>query len=196
MGARGRRVRIGMGRAAVVIAVGLVLGFTGCGSSSGSSGAGDGSTSTSSTSRRESTAPAGGSGEIKDLCTVITAADAATVFGQSAQETEASDADPLVSGVCLYRFAGDDPTGRNLLQIRTYPGPQFYGDGLYPQRQSLSGLGTKAFKVVNPAARTISIQFVKDGTTGTIDYSAAIGVDLLPREAPLVKIANKLAASV
>ena len=175
-----------------VAVLGVVVVAAGCGSSTASK--------TSSPSTPPSTSSAGASStknaEPKDLCTVITAADAAALFRESAEPTPSSGAEQLVSGLCLYHHPGDDLTTRNLLQIRTYPGVQFYGERLFPKRRAVSGLGMKAFEDVNTTTHKVVIQFVKNRSTGIVDYSTGVGVDVRTRTAMVQTLAKKLAASL
>ncbi len=180
---------IGVGGSVVIL--GVPVSVTGCGSSAGSK---------SSTPTKP---PAGSSaGTIatnakpKDLCAVVTASDAAALFGESAEPTTSSGAEKLVSGLCLYHHPGDDLTIRNLLQIRTYPGVQFYGELLFPKHTAVSGLGPKAFEDVNTTTHKVVIQFVKNGSTGIVDYSTGPGVDVRTRTAVVQTLAKKLAASL
>lgn len=174
-------------RVGVLVGVGATVMLAACGSSA----------SPKSDSQVSTTSKASGSGGTpKDLCTVITADDAATVFGESAQPKASPGAERLVSGRCLYHHEGDDLTVRNLLQLRIYPGGQFYSATLFPKKKSLSGIGDKAFEDVNTTTHTVEIQFVKDGKTGTVNYSAGASVDMESRVPALVAIAKKLAASM
>ena len=171
----------------VFVGVATAAMLAACGSSSASKPSSQGSTTSKS---------AGKTSAPKSLCTVITADDAATVFGEPAQATESSSAEPLVSAVCIYHHAGDALTVRNFLQVRIYPGEQFYGERVFPNRKSLTGIGEKAFEVVKNARHTVDVQFVKDGKTGTVNYSAGSAVDVESRVPDLVVIAKKLAASM
>ena len=184
-----RRVFVAVRAVAVFTVLGAI---TGCGSSTGSK------TSTP-------TKPPAGSGagtigtrnaKPKDLCALITATDAAQLFGESAEPMPSSGAEKLVSGLCLYHHPGDALTIRNLLQIRTYPGAQFYGERLFPKRRAVSGLGMKAFEDVNTTTHKVVIQFVKNGSTGIVDYSTGVGVDVRTRTAVVQTLAKKLAASL
>jgi len=96
----------------------------------------------------------------------------------------------------LYRHPGDELTVRNLLQVRTYQGEQFYGERLFPKRTALSGLGSRAFEDVNTSSHKVVIQFVKGGTTGVVDYSTGAGVDVRARASGVLTLAKKLAASM
>ena len=127
---------------------------------------------------------------------MITPTDAAGLFEESAEPTSSSGAEKLVSGLCLYHHPGDNLTVRNLLQIRTYPGEQFYGERLFPKRTAISGLGSRAFEDANTTSHKVVIQFVKGGVTGVIDYSTGAGVDVRSRASAVRKLAKKLAASM
>ena len=127
---------------------------------------------------------------------MITPTDATGLFEESAEPTSSSGAEKLISGLCLYHHPGDDLTVRNLLQIRTYPGGQFYGERLFPNRRAISGLGSRAFEDVNTTAHKVVIQFVKGGATGVVDYSTGAGVDVRTRASAVLALAKKLAASL
>jgi|GEM_PF-4409976 hypothetical protein len=174
-------------RVGVVVGVGMAVVLAACGSSA---------TPKSDSQASTTSKPSGSASTSKDLCTVITADDAATVFGESAQIKTSPSAEPLVSGLCLYHHEGDDFTVRNLLQIRIYPGEQFYGEKLFPKKKSLSGIGDKAFEDVNATTHKVEIQFVKDGKTGTINYTTGASADIESRVPALVAVAKKLAASM
>lgn len=177
-------------RGAALGVVGLVVLVAACGSSSSSKPAAKAATSSSKPT------PAASGATSKDLCTVISPDDAATVFGESAQPKPSANPEPLVSGICLYHHEGDDLTVRNLLQIRVYKGEQFYGERLFPNRKALSGIGDKAFEDVSTTRHKVDIQFVKDGKTGTINYTTGASADVGSRVPALVAIAKKLAASM
>ena len=127
---------------------------------------------------------------------MITPTDAAGLFEESAEPTSSSGAEKLVSGLCLYHHPGDNLTVRNLLQIRTYPGEQFYGERLFPKRTAISGLGSRAFEDANTTSHKVVIQFVKGGATGVVDYSTGAGVDVRTRAQMVLTLAKKLAASM
>ena len=73
---------------------------------------------------------------------------------------------------------------------------RYDGALLFPKRTAVSGLGTKAFEDVNTTAHKVVIQFVKNGSTGIIDYSTGAGVDVQTRRAVVRTLAKKLAASL
>jgi hypothetical protein len=176
----------------------LALVLAACGSSSSSkSSAGAGSSSTTAVSPDSSTTTSGSAGTTpKNLCTVITPADAAAVFGESA-ETKAPDVPtPFVTGICFYHHPGDDLQTRNLLQIRIYPGEKFFSAKLFPNSQTVAGLGDRAFVHVNTLAHTVQVDFVKNGKTGSIFYSAGQAVDVPARTAAVEAVAKKLAGTM
>lgn len=176
-----------------VLVLGVLAAVGGCGSSVASKSSNEpkqlSTTSNSSVDGATNSKP-------KDLCAVVTATDAAGLFGESAEPTPSSGAEKLVSGLCLYHHAGDDLTVRNLLQIRSYPGAQFYGERLFPKRMAIAGLGSKAFEDVNTTSHKVVIQFVKGGSTGVVDYSTGAGVDVRSRASVVRSLAKKLAASM
>lgn len=173
-----------------VVAVSALLGLSACGSS--------GSTTKSTPAPAKVLTSSSSRPSVKgsDLCAVITAADAATVFAESAQSGPAPGPEPLATGVCIYRHDGDDLKIRNLLQVRVYPGPQFYGERLFPKKTSLSGIGSRAFEAVNFRSHKVEIQFVQHGKTGAVNYTAGAGVDVAAREPAVLAIAKKLAAAM
>jgi len=183
------------------VAVGLTvlaLVLAACGSSSSSkSSAGGGSSSTTAKAVASSTTTTGASTNTpKSLCAVVTPTDAAAVFGETA-ETKAPDVPtPFVTGICFYHHPGDDLQTRNLLQIRVYPGEKFFSAKLFPNSQTVSGLGDKAFVHVNTVANTVQVDFVKNGKTGSIFYSAGRAVDVPAKAAAVEAVAKQLAASM
>lgn len=171
------------------------LALAACGSSATSSTQGSSrpadSTSSASNSKGNSSSKAK-----FDVCAVITPADAATVFTETATSQPSASAEPLVSGLCIYSHPGDDLQVRNLLQIRVYPGEQFYGERLFPSATALSGSGDKGFIDVDPKQHTIDLQFVKNGTTGVIAYTTGPGVDIATRADAVKAVGKKLAAAM
>ena len=171
------------------VALGVLAAVAGCGSSAASTNSSEAKPPSTSVAGAQNSKP-------KDLCAVITPTDATGLFEESAEPTSSSGAEKLVSGLCLYHHPGDEITIRNLLQIRTYPGAQFYGERLFPKRMAISGLGSRAFEDVNTTSHKVVIQFVKGGATGVIDYSTGAGVDVRTRASVVLALAKKLAASM
>lgn len=174
-------------------AAGLLLVLAACGSSGGESSPNSDGTTGSSTAPTEKAGK--GKGKV-DVCAVITAVDAAALFGESAEVQTSPSPEPLVSGLCIYSHPGDPLDVRNLLQVRVYPGEQFYGERLFPNATKLKGFDAKGFVEVNPKAHKIDLQFVKGGRTGVIAYTTGAGVDIAAREDVVRTIGKKLAAAM
>lgn len=158
MGSKRRFLAAVAGLAAVVLA--------GCGSSSGL---------TSGDSRPSPTnggdASSGSNSKI-DVCKIITPADAQKVVGGPVAVQTPSSTESLASGVCTYKATGGG-IRVSLLQVRVYPGPQFYGEQAGPNTKSLDLDGTdKAFVRETAGGKRVDVQFVKDDTTGTINFDA------------------------
>lgn len=169
-----------------------VLGLTSaalaaCGSSGGSSSSSKSSSSTTS------------SGEKVDVCKIITADAAATVVGSPAKEETPSSPELSTEGVCIYKKDTTD-VGVNLLQVRVYKGPQFYGEKIFPNAEAIKVKGAdKAFLSVKTAgggAASYDLQFVKDGRTGALNYTATKGADESTTTPALENLANQLAAAL
>lgn len=149
--------------AATLVALGAIV-ITGCGSSSGSSPSGADKTSTT-------TGGASSSGKKIDVCKIITPADAEKVAGGPVEAQAPSSAEPLSSGVCIYKATGGG-IRVSLLQVRVYPGPQFYGAQLLPDTKSIDLSGTdKAFVRTGSGGKSVDVQFVKDGKTGAVNFT-------------------------
>ncbi len=182
----GRNARIG---AAVAVAALVVL--AGCGSSSGSSSSG--STKTSATSGGSGS----GSGTKKiDVCKIINTEDAATVVGGPVEVQAPSGTEGLSSGVCIYKATGGG-IRVSLLQVRVYPGPQFYGEDALANTKSIDIAGTdKAFVRSTAGGKTIDVQFVKDGQTGAINFTDTGATAPEAAVDHVTAVAEKLAAAI
>jgi len=151
---------------AAFVALG-VLAIAGCGSSSGSSS----SASTKPSGTTGGTSAASSGGKKIDVCTIITPADAEKVAGGPVEAQAPSSAEPLSSGVCIYKATGGG-IRVSLLQVRVYPGPQFYGAQLLPDTKSIDLSGTdKAFVRTGSGGKSVDVQFVKDGKTGAVNFT-------------------------
>src|SRR3954454_16572579 len=136
--------------------------MAGCGSS-GSSSKGAGTAS--------STSGASGTSKKIDVCKIITPADAEKVVGGPVEERPASGTESLASGVCIYKATGGG-IRVSLLQVRVYPGPQFYGEQALSDTKSIDIAGTdKAFVRSAAGGKTVDVQFVKNGKTGTVNFT-------------------------
>jgi hypothetical protein len=149
---------------AVAAALAAAL-LAGCGSSSGSSSDGGSDTSAGSGGRDSDSA------QTIDVCKIVTASDAEKVIGGPVEEQAPAGTERLTSGVCIYR-ATTGGIRVSLLQVRVYPGPQFYGEDALPGAESIELEGTdKAFVRSSGKGRSIDVQFVKDGKTGTVNFT-------------------------
>lgn len=164
-----------------------------CGSSGGSKSSGGTTTSK----------PASGaaSGAKVDVCSIITAEDAATVVGSPAKQQAPSSSELAPKGVCIYKKDTTD-IAVNLLQIRVYGGPQFYGEQIFADAKSIKVKGAqKAFvnvKTAGEGAANYDLQFVKDNQTGALNYTATggAGADQSATIAAMQKLADQLAAAL
>ena len=181
--------RTALSRTALAVAVAAVL-LAACGGGS-SSKSSSSSTSGGSTTTKGSTS-SGKALSDAALCKIITADDAAKVFGEPAQQKPPAGVAPGASAQCLYDNPNDGLSVRNLLQVRVYPRPQYYGEKIYPGAQSLSGLGDKAFVSTQGAMHAVEIQFMQNGRTVSINYSAGPTVNTASKVAELEAIAHKV----
>jgi len=180
-----RNARVG---AAAAVAALVVL--AGCGSSSGSSSGG--STKTSATSGGSGS----GSGKTIDVCKIITSADAENVVGGPVEAQAPAGSEGLSSGVCIYKATGGG-IRVSLLQVRVYPGPQFYGEDALPNTKSIDIAGTdKAFVRSAAGGKTIDVQFVKDGQTGAINFTDTGSTAPEAAVENVTTVAEKLAAGI
>ena len=173
---------------AALVVVGAVA-FAGCGSSSGSSSSGDAKMSSDGSSST--------GGKKIDVCKIITADDAATVVGGTAEVQAPSGTEGFASGVCIYRASGGGTRVR-LLQVRVYPGPQFYGEKELQDTEAIEIRGAdKAFVRSVAGGKSVDVQFVKAGKTGVVNFtdtgSTAPGDGTLSN---VEDVARKLAAAL
>lgn len=101
-------------------------------------------------------------------CKLVTQADATKLFGVEAITAENASPGNEIS-VCMWQ-ASDAENHGFLLQVRVY-GDEFHYGGdtnLFPNAESISGLGDKAF--VNNGPAGADVQFVKDGKTYSVNY--------------------------
>ena len=118
--------------------------------------------------------------DLPDPCALVTADDAAGLFGVDAQEED--DSSPVDLGAtCLYGNVGGEDVGTvsHLLQVRVYDGEQFFGAETFDDEQAVDGLGDKAFvRAGGGGLGGVEVQFVQDDKTVSINYSTVnIGVD-------------------
>jgi hypothetical protein len=181
------RPRAGFVASATVVTA-IVL--AGCGSSSGSSGGGS-KTSSTTGAAKSSTA-----GKKIDVCSIITPADAQKVIGGPVEVQAPAGTEGLSSGGCIYRATGGG-IRVSLLQVRVYPGPQFYGDKALSDTKSIDLSGTdKAFVREAAGGKTIDVQFVKDGKTGAINFTDTGATASADAAANVQAVAQKLADAI
>jgi hypothetical protein len=118
--------------------------------------------------------------DVPDPCVLVTADDAASLFGEAART--GTDTSPVDLGrSCIYENADSDDLGQvgHLLQVRVFPGEQFFSTATFDDERSLDGLGDRAFvRSGQGALAGVDVQFVKDGKTVTFSYSTVnIGVE-------------------
>jgi hypothetical protein len=173
---------------AALVALGVIA-IAGCGSSSGSSSGA--STKTSSTTGGASGSAS--SGKKIDVCKIITPADAEKVAGGPVEVQSPSGTESLASGVCIYKATGGG-IRVSLLQVRVYPGPQFYGEKALPDTQSIDLSGTdKAFVRSAAGGKTVDVQFVKNGKTGAVNFTDTASTNSASAETAVEDVAQKLA---
>jgi hypothetical protein len=164
-----------------------------CGSSSGSTAA---DPSTSSATTGSGSGSGSGAKEKIDVCAIIPASDAEKVIGGPVEQQPPAGTEGLSSGVCIYKAAGGG-IRVSLLQIRVYPGPQFYGENALGNTTSIEVTGTdKAFERTAAGGKTIDVQFVKDDQTGTINFTDTGSTGSPAALTELQAIAAKLAEAI
>jgi hypothetical protein len=176
---------------AALVALGVVA-IAGCGSSSGSSS--NASAKTSSTTGATGGGSGGpSSGKKIDVCKIITPADAEKVAGGPVEEQTPSSSETLASGVCIYKATGGG-IRVSLLQVRVYPGPQYYGEQALPDTKSITLSGTdKAFVRSATGGKTVDVQFVKNGKTGAVNFTDTANPNSSSTMSDVEAVAQKLA---
>ncbi len=178
-----RRARF---RPLAVLAVAAAFGASACAS--------DGGSDATRRDNQGSKSSSDGPGPV-DVCGLVSAEDAAQVFGAPARVTDAAGTEAGATGICLYEGVDEPATVRNLLQMRVYDGDQYYGDEVFSDREPLA-IGDRGFVNVNAAGRVVDVQFVQDGRTVAISYSAGRDVDVTTKVDALERIADQLAAGL
>jgi hypothetical protein len=182
-------------RVGATVAVAALVVLAGCGSSSGSTSGGSPDTSSTTTGGSGT----GGSGSDKkkiDVCKIVTPADAEKVVGGPVETQAAAESEGLSSGVCIYKATGGG-IRVSLLQVRVYPGPQFYGEDALPKTKSIDIAGAdKAFVRSSAGGKTIDVQFVKDGQTGAINFTDTGATASDAAVTNVQTVAEKLAAAI
>jgi hypothetical protein len=179
-------------RIGAAVAVASLVVLAGCGSSSGSSSSG----STKPSAASGGSGSGSGSGKKIDVCKIINTEDAATVVGGPVEAQDPAGSEGLSSGVCIYKATGGG-IRVSLLQVRVYPGPQFYGEDALAKTKSIDIAGTdKAFVRSAAGGKTIDVQFVKDGQTGAINFTDTGSTAPDAAVGKVTAVAEKLAAAI
>ena len=179
-------------RIGAAVAVASLVVLAGCGSSSGSSSSG----STKPPAASGGSGSGSGSGKKIDVCKIINTEDAATVVGGPVEVQPPAGSEGLSTGVCIYKATGGG-IRVSLLQVRVYPGPQFYGEDALPNTKSIDIAGTdKAFVRSAAGGKTIDVQFVKDGQTGAINFTDTGATAPAAAVDNVKAVAEKLAAAI
>ena len=162
------------------------IALAGCGSSSGGSSG--------------TPAKSGGDGSTADkkidVCSIITPADAEKVIGGPVEAQPPASSEGPSSGVCIYKATGGG-IRVSLLQVRVYPGPQFYGEDALSDTKSIDIAGTdKAFIRQAAGGKNTDVQFVKDGQTGAINFTDTAATAPPDVAANVEAVATELAAAI
>lgn len=116
-----------------------------------------------------------------DPCELVTQDDATKLFGVDAEKQR--NTEPARVGVACIWQGGDGADGgdaedgesqvSHLLLFRVYAGEAYYGDVFYEEedRESVSGLGDRAFMARDPVTGGVDLQWVQNGMTLTLNYS-------------------------
>lgn len=163
--------------AAVIATLFVVTAVTAC-SGGGSSGH---------VARTTTTVPKIAPGE---ACTLLTAADAAKLFGEQSQRAEDSSRVRGAASACLYEATS---TTGQLLQFRIYGGTQYYARTVHPDARDITGLGEQAFVSKAGPSGLVDCQFVKDGVVYSFAYSN-LTHDPNAKADGLVSLAREVAA--
>ncbi|MGZ8734542.1 MAG: hypothetical protein ACXW1M_05100 [Acidimicrobiia bacterium] len=104
-------------------------------------------------------------------CTLLTPADATTLFGVPAQP-KADDQPKSVASQCIYESAGLDG---QLVQFRIFDNERYYSKNLVEDGKAITGLGTKAYIDTQGPDGIVDLQFVHDGKVYALAYSNTTG---------------------
>ncbi|MBK8995540.1 MAG: hypothetical protein IPM35_07315 [Myxococcales bacterium] len=126
----------------------LALSATGCGGDEGGNGGG------------------GGSNKI-DACAVVTADDASSLFGQTAEkESGAPSVDPALLGECQWGWA-DANANSHTLQFRVWEGEQYYVPGSKAEPFAIGDKGV----VESDPTWGVDVSWVQGNKVADLSYS-------------------------
>lgn len=141
----------------MIVAV-LGLGVASCGSDDGSSSSGPSPATDAETATQAA-------------CSLLTAADATTLFGVAAQP-KADDQPKSVASQCIYESGGLDG---QLVQFRIFDNERYYSRSITDHGQAIKGLAQKAYIDAQGPGGIVDLQFVRDGKVYALAYSNATG---------------------
>jgi hypothetical protein len=104
-------------------------------------------------------------------CSLLTPADATTLFGVPAQP-RIDDQPKGVASQCLYESPGLDG---QLVQFRIFANERYYSKNLVEDGKPITGLGTKAYIDTQGPDGIVDLQFVNDGKVYALAYSNTSG---------------------
>lgn len=126
-----------------------------------------------------------------DACRLVTAADAAKLFGEQPQRVEDSSRVRGAASACLYEATS---TSGQLLQFRIYSDTRFYARTVHTDVRDVTGLGEQAFVSKAGPSGLVDCQFVKDGHVYSFAYSN-LTHDPNAKADALVVLARQVAAT-
>jgi len=157
-----------------VCAASTALFAVGCGGDGGGGGGGGG---------------VGGGGSNKvDACTIVTAADATALFGQTAvKESGAPSTDPALLGECQWGWS-DPSANSHTLQFRVWEGASYYVPGSKAEPFAIGDKGA----VESDPTWGVDVQWMKGDKVADLNYST---VGITPDASAKVDAVKALALS-
>ena len=140
-----------------VVVLALALGVAACG--------GDDDTSSS------PPAPTSEKTPVDAACSLLTAADATTLFGVPAQP-RVEGRPKSVASQCIYQSPALDG---QLAQFRIFDNERYYSEDLVADGTPVTGLGRKAYIDAEGPDGIVDLQFVNDGKVYALAYSNIAG---------------------
>ena len=120
-------------------------------------------------------------------CSLMTPADATTLFGVPAQP-KVDDQPASVASQCLYASTGLDG---QLVQFRIFDNERYYSKALVADGKRVTGLGRKAYIDTQGPDGIVDLQWVNDGHVYALAYSIA-GGDATTRASELELLARTI----
>ncbi len=120
-------------------------------------------------------------------CSLMTPADATTLFGVPAQP-KVDDQPASVASQCIYASAGLDG---QLVQFRIFDNERYYSKALVADGKPVTGLGRKAYIDTQGPGGIVDLQWVNDGHVYALAYSI-VGGDAATRASELELLARTI----